>query len=234
MNYIATNSFWVFELRIVNSQSDVSANLNNRSDNDQTDRQMQTEEIIGTTVTNIYSLVKMEVGGLDTGECFVELDNKTIVDIPFGFSDEIWVKELDKNALSLFADLSDYHVNKDGKTVGEIAANYQRKKRTIFNRLRKVFFGHDIAIKDYQPYKVEYREDKLKNLKDRKIVDFLWYADDSEKGLILLDNGYIITETTIAPHGTGLAGLNVYQSINDLTNAKGNDYSKLTDKKGSH
>lgn len=198
---------------------------------------MQIEEIIGTTVTNIYSLVKMEVGGLDTGECFVELDNKTIVDIPFGFSDDIWIKELDKNALSLFADLSDYpvyHVNKDGKTVGEIAANYQRQKRTIFNRLRKALLGHDIAIKDYQPYKVEYRENKLKNLKARKIVDFLWYADDSEKGLILLDNGYIITETTIAPHGTGLAGLNLYESINDLINAKGNDYSKLTDKKGSH
>lgn len=198
---------------------------------------MKTEEIIGTTVTNIYSLVKMEVGGLDTGECFVELDNKTIVDIPFGFSEDICIKALDKQALSLFADLSDYpvyHVNKDGKTVGEIAANYQRQKRTIFNRLRKALFGHDIAIKDYQPYKVEYRENKLKNLKDRKIVDFLWYADAIEKGFILLDNGYIITETTIAPHGTGLAGLNLYESINDLTNAKGNDYSKLTNNKGSH
>jgi hypothetical protein len=198
---------------------------------------MKTEEIIGTTVTNIYSLVKMEVGGLDTGECFVELDNKTIVDIPFGFSEDICIKALDKKALSLFADLSDYpvyHVNRDGKTVGEIAANYQRQKRTIFNRLRKALFGHDIVIKDYQPFKVEYRENKLKNLKDRKIVDFLWYADDSEKGFILLDNGYIITETTIAPHGTGLAGLNLYESINDLTNAKGNDYSKLTDNKGSH
>jgi hypothetical protein len=151
---------------------------------------MQLEEIIGKTVTNIYALVKMEVGGLDTCECFVELDNKTIIDIPFGFSDNIWVKKLDSNALNLFADLS-----------------------------------------DYQAYEVEYRENKLKNLKDRKIIDFLWYADDSEKGLILLDNGYIITETTIAPHGTGLAGLNFYENINDLILSKGNDYSKLTDKK---
>jgi hypothetical protein len=46
---------------------------------------MQTEEIIGKTVTNIYTLVKMEVGGVDIAECFVELDNKTIIDIPFGF-----------------------------------------------------------------------------------------------------------------------------------------------------
>ena len=48
-------------------------------------QKMQTEEIIGKTVTNIYTLVKMEVGGLDTAECFVELDNKTIIDIPSGF-----------------------------------------------------------------------------------------------------------------------------------------------------
>ncbi len=48
-------------------------------------QKMQTEEIIGKTVTNIYTLVKMEVGGVDIAECFVELDNKTIIDIPFGF-----------------------------------------------------------------------------------------------------------------------------------------------------
>jgi hypothetical protein len=177
----------------------------------------------------------MEVGGLDTGECFIELDNEIIIDIPFGFSDDIWIKDLDEDAVRLFADLSDYpvyHVNKDNKTVGEIADNYQRQRRTIFNRLRKVLFGHDIAIKDYQPFKVDYRENKLKHIKDRKIIDFLWYDDDSEKGFILLDNGYLITETNFAPHGTGLAGLNLYENLNDLTNTKGNEYFKLTDKKG--
>jgi len=196
---------------------------------------MQTEEIIGTTVTNIYSKVNMEVGGLDTAECFVELDNNTIIDIPFGFSEHIWIKDLVKDAISLFSDLSNYpvyHVNKDNKTIGEIADNYQRQKQTIFSRLRKVLFGHDIAIKDYHPYKVDFIENKLKNIKDRKIVDFIWYVDDSEKGLILLDNGYLITETIVANHGTGLAGLNLFESINDLTNAKGKEYSRFTDKQG--
>lgn len=196
---------------------------------------MRTEELINKTITNIYSLVKMEVGGLDTGDLFLELDNEIIIDIPFGFGDDIWIKDLDKDAVSLFDDLSDYpvyHVNKDNKTIGEIAQNYQRQRRTIFNRLSKVLFGHDVPIKDYQLYKVEYRENKLKNIKDRKIIDFLWYEDNSEKGFILLDNGYLITETKIAPHGTGLAGLNLYENLNDLTNAKGNDYFKLTDKKG--
>lgn len=196
---------------------------------------MRIEEIIGKTVTNIYSLVNMEVGGLDNGECLIELDNNIIIDIPFGFSDDVWIKDLDKDALSLFADLSDYkvyHVNKDNKTVGEIANNYPRQKRTILNRLHRILFGHDIAIKEYQPYKVDYTENKLKHIKDRKITDFLWYDDDSKKGFILLDNGYLVTETNVAPNGTGLAGLNFFETLNDLTNAKGNDYFKLTDQKG--
>lgn len=197
---------------------------------------MRKEEVIGKTVTNIYSLGKTEVGGLDNGECFIELDNQFIIDIPFGFSDDILIKDLDKGAISLFADLLDYpvyHVNKDDKTVGGIADNYQRKRQTIFNSLRKVLFGHDIAIKEYQPYKVDYREKKLKHIKDRIITDFLWYADNSKKGFFLLDNGCLITETNVAPHGTGLAGLNFYENLSDLTNSQGDDYFRLTDRKGT-
>jgi len=198
---------------------------------------MQTEEIIGKTVTNIYSLVTMEVGGLDRAECFIELDNKYIIDIPYAHSDDIWLKELNKDAVSLFADLRDYPiylVNKDNKTVAEIAENYQRQRRNIFNILRKYLFGQDIVIKDYQAYKVEYRENKLKQIKDRKIVDFIWYDEDNDKGLFLLDNGYLITETTVAPQGTGLAGLNYFESLENLTESRGDKYLKLTDeKKGS-
>ena len=199
---------------------------------------MQTEEIIGKTVTNIYSLVTMEVGGLDRAECFIELDNKYFIDIPYAHSDDIWLKELNKDAVSLFADLRDYPiylVNKDNKTVAEIAENYQRQRRNIFNILRKYLFGQDIVIKDYQAYKVEYRENKLKQIKDRKIVDFIWYDEDNDKGLFLLDNGYLVTETTVAPQGTGLAGLNYFESLENLTERRGNEYLKLTDeKKGSH
>lgn len=199
---------------------------------------MRIEEIIDKTVTNIYSLVTLEVGGLDTGECFIELDNKYLIDIPFGYSDEIWLKELHKDAVSLFTDLSDYpfyFINKDNKTVGEIVKKYKQKRRNIFNKLGKFLFGQDILIKEYQPYKVEYRENPLKHIKERKIVDFIWYTDDNDKGLFLLDNGYLISETIVAPHGTGLAGLNYYESIKDLKGSRGDKYLKLTDeKKGSH
>jgi len=197
---------------------------------------MLIEEIIDKAVTNIYSLVKLESGGLDTCECFIELDNKTIIDIPFGDNDDIWIKELPKEAVSLFADLSDYpfyHVNKDKKTIGEIAIKYQKRKLNIFNRLINTVFGYDIKVKEYKPYRVEYKENKLKNIKGRKIIDFIWYPDDIDKGFFLLDNGFLITDTTVAPNGTGFVGLNYYESIEFVTNRKGKDYLKITNgKKG--
>lgn len=199
---------------------------------------MRTEEIIGKTLTNIYSWVLMEVGGLDTGECFIELDDKYIIDIPFGQSDEIWVKELNNEAESLFADLSDlpvYPVSKHNSTAEVTGESYRERKRNIFNKLRGLLSGQSILIKNSEPYKVDFRENKLKHIKNKKVVDFIWYADDGNKGLLLLDNGYLITETTVAPHGTGLAGLNYFESLESLAERRGSGYLKLSDKKnGSH
>jgi hypothetical protein len=197
---------------------------------------MRIEELIGKTVTNIYSIIEYESYGLDKGECFIELDNKTIIDIPFGESEDIWIKDLDLKAKSIFNDLSDYpfyYVNKDKKSIKEIADNYQKQKHSLLGKL-KSFFGQEVIIKEYQPHRVEYRENKLKYIQNRLIVDVLWYADEIEKAFIELDNGYIITETTVANNGTGLAGLNYYQTINDLTKRNGINILRLTDKtKGS-
>lgn len=141
---------------------------------------MRTEEIIGKKITNIYSLVTMELGGLDTGECFLELDHQFIIDIPFGFDGDICLKALNKNAISLF----------NG-----------------------------------------YRKNKLNNLKDRTITDIIWYAEEMEmdKVLLLLDNGCVITETTIAPHGTGFAGLNYFENLEAVSERRGTGYLKFTD-----
>ena len=112
---------------------------------------MLIEELIGKTITNIYSIVEYESYGLDKGECFIELDNKIIIDIPFGESDDIWIKDLNPKAKSIFNDLSDYpfyHINKDKKSIKEIADNYQKQKLSIIGRL-KSFFGQEIIIKEY-------------------------------------------------------------------------------------
>ncbi len=197
---------------------------------------MQPEELPGKTITNIYSIVNMEVGGLDTAECFIELDGKLFIDIPYDAEQEVFVKELNNKAISLFSDLSDipvYHVNKEHKTIGEIAGDYQKQKASVFNRLRNYLFGSNPDIKAYKPYKTEYRENKLKYIKDRKIADFIYYNEMGEKGYLLLDNGYLITETNTAPHGTGLAGLNYFESLSELIRLKGNGFIKLSDKEAS-
>ncbi len=197
---------------------------------------MLIQELIGKTITNIYSKVEYENYGLDKGECFIELDNEIIIDIPYGESEDVWLKDLDNNAESLFKDLSDYpiyHVNKAQKSIGEIAKNNQKRKTSIWGRLKQ-FFGQDIEIKENKQYKVEYRENKLKYLQNRIIVDFLW-TDNFEKGLLELDNGYFITETTVANNGTGLAGLNYFENIEILRMRKGHELFRLNEMaKGSN
>ena len=195
---------------------------------------MLTNELIGKTITNIYQIVEFEHYGLDKGECFVELDNKIIIDIPFGESEEVWIKDLNKKAVSLFNDLNDYpvyHVNPEGKTIKEIADKYQKERRTIYNRIKKIIFGLDVSIKEYKPYKVEYRENKLKYIRNKTIIDFIWFPDEVEKGYLLLDNGYLISETTVANNGTGLAGLNYYKTIEEIAERYNSKFVRLTDSK---
>jgi hypothetical protein len=197
---------------------------------------MQIEDIIGKTITNMYSLLSMDVEGMDTYECFIELDSNDIINIPYGLSEDVWQKELNQDAESLFADLSDtpsYHIIYDNIDKPD---NAQRRKMCgIFYWLRKMIFGHNV-VKDNKKFtvEIEYLENKLKHIKDRKIVDLIWYASDwyepCEACYLLLDNGYLITETTAAPHGTGIAGLHLFESLRDLTDIRGNDYFKLTDK----
>lgn len=203
------------------------------SGNLETSRQMLLKDTIGKTITNIFCLVDLEVGGLDNGECFIELDNKTIIGIPFDPTDDDLTKSLDKKANSIFADLSDipvHHINKERKTVGEVVASHKKRQASIFYKIQSALFGESDIPKEYKPYKVEYRENKLKYLKDRKIIDFIWYPDDTDKGFFLLDNNYLISETSTAPHGTGLAGLNYFESLSSLIDKRGVDYLKLTDK----
>lgn len=194
---------------------------------------MTINELFGKKITNLFIRFGKEQEWLDTADCFIELDNSLLIGFPHEFSGEVWVREADPAATTVFGDLSDYpvyHVNKEGKSIGEIAESYQKKKRNVFNRIRKALFGYDVVIKEYQPYKVEYEENKLKYVQNARIIDFLWYDDDTEKGLFLLDNGYIITETTMAPSGTGHAGLNLYESLDDLANCRGEDFHRLSEK----
>lgn len=192
---------------------------------------MRLEELLGKTVSNLYTLVKTEVGGLDSATCFVELNDNTVIEIPYGISSTLDVVDLDKNAVSLFRDLSAvpiYHVNKAKLSIGEIVAQNDQKNLSLIQRIKKKIFGYNTLKSIYKPYKIVYQKNKLKQLKGKKIKDLIWYPDDSEKGIILLENGCLFSETLVAPHGTGLAGINFYEHINELIQRKGGNFKRLS------
>ena len=194
---------------------------------------MKPQEIIGLIITDIFVWSKMEVGGLDEAEVSIQLDNGKLIGIPWDFESENIEKELRKNSESLFSDLSDipeYHINPEGKSIQEVLDAKKTRESSFFGRIKKaVGLGEGIP-KEYRVYKTEYRENKLKHLKNQKIVDFLMFEDSDSVGFIELKNGFIITETIMSPHGTGMAGLNYYQSLESFEDSCGTDYKRIKNK----
>lgn len=202
---------------------------------------MLLKELIGKTITNIFEILNYEAGGLDKGECFIELDNTLIIDIPYSFDSfdsEVWIKKLDENAVTIFKDLDKlypvYHVNKEGKSIREIIEKYADKKPTFFEKAKQFILGQKPVaqtkhIAEYEPYKVEYVENKFKYIKDRIIKDLITFGDDDEKYFFELDNGYFITETQFSPNGTGRIGINLYENLIDITSWKGSEFKRMTD-----
>ena len=194
---------------------------------------MNTQEILGRTISNIFVWSKMEVGGLDEVEVSIQLDNGKVIGIPWNFESERIEKELRKDSESLFSDLSDipeYHINLEGKSIQEVLDAKKKRESSFFGRIKKVF-GLDEGIpKEYRVYKTEYRETKLKHLKNQKIKDFLMFDDSDSVGFIELENGFIITETRMSPHGTGMAGLNYYESLESFEESCGTDYKRIKNK----
>ena len=191
---------------------------------------MKTQEIIGRIITDIFVWSKMEVGGLDEAEVSIQLDNGKLIGIPWDFESENIEKELRTDSESLFSDLSDipvHSVNPEGKTIQEVLDAKNKRESSFLGRLKKaVGLGEGIPI-EYKVYKTEYRENKLKFLKNQGIIDFLMFEDSDSVGFIELENGYIITETIMSPHGTGMAGLNYYESLQDFEESCGDEYKRM-------
>ena len=194
---------------------------------------MNTQEIIGRTISDIFVWSKMEVGGLDEAEVSIQLDNGKVIGIPWDFESERIEKELRKDSESLFSDLSDipeYHINPEGKSIQEVLDTKKKIESSFFGRIKKaVGLGEGIP-KEYRVYKTEYRENKLKHLKNQKIKDFLMFDDSDSVGFIELENGFIITETIMSPHGTGMAGLNYFESLESFEESCGTDYKRIRNK----
>lgn len=194
---------------------------------------MNTKEIIGRAITDILVWSKIDVGGLDEAEVFIKLDNGKFIGIPWDFESENIEKELKINSESVFADLNDiveYSINPERKTIGEILEAKRKRDSSVLGRIKKMFGITEGIPKEYKIYKTERRENKLKYLKNQKIKDFLMFDDSDSVGYLELENGYIITEKVMAPHGTGMAGLNYFESLNSFEDSCGTDYKRLKNK----
>ena len=201
---------------------------------------MRLEELIGKTITNIFQVLEYESYGLDKGECFVELDNNIIIDIPYSFDGEVRTKDLDEKAISIFNDLSDdpiYHVNREGRSIKEIADKYVVTKLTLLQKMKYYFLFGKIPsvqrkpIKEYESYKIEWKKNKLKYIKGSVIKDLIIFGEDDEKAFLELDNGYFISETNFSMNGTGRIGINLYEKLSDITTRKGNNFKRISDQK---
>jgi hypothetical protein len=62
----------------------------------------------------------------------------------------------------------------------------------------------------------------------RIITDFLWFEDDDYGGYFLLNDGSLIHENRMSPHGTGQAGLHHLASVEALRRDDGVTYKQLT------
>ena len=193
---------------------------------------MNAKELIGRRIEDILVWRRLEVGGLDLAKVYLKLDGGTIIRIPWDFQEERIERLPKEQTQSLFSDMKDHpihYVNPRGKSINEIVENQKRRNTSLFGKVRKLLGFHEVIPKDYKPYKTEYRENKLKQIKNQGIVNFLMFEDDSA-GFLELENGYIITETTMAPHGTGAVGLNYYTSLKHFEESHGTDYKRLVDK----
>ena len=194
---------------------------------------MNTREIIGRTISDIFVWSKMEVGGLDEAEVSVLLDNGKIIGIPWDFESEGIEKELRKDSESLFSDLSDipeYYINSERKSIQEVLDAKKKRESSFFGRIKKAVGLNEGIPKEYRVYKIVNRENKLKHIKNQKIVDFLMFEDYDSVGFIELENGFIITETIMSPHGTGMAGLNYFESLESFEESCGTDYKRIKNK----
>jgi hypothetical protein len=195
---------------------------------------MHTHELIGRTITDIFVWYSTEVGGLDEAEVFIKLDNDAITGIPWEFDSSNLKKPLREGAESVFANLSKIpiiYVNPGGISIEEIITAKKKRDATITGRIKQIFGLNDNMPAEYKPYKTEFVENPLKHVKMQKIVDFLTIDDAYSAGYLELENGFIITETTFSPHGTGMAGLNYYKNLTDFEECCGTNYHRLKNNK---
>jgi len=62
---------------------------------------------------------------------------------------------------------------------------------------------------------------------NQRITNFIQINNSLDRGFLELENGMMITEVAVAPHGTGLAGLRFFETRSDFELVVGVDYNCL-------
>lgn len=88
------------------------------------------------------------------------------------------------------------------------------------------------AVSYYQRTWRQKKVDASDDLRGKQITDIIIYQDDTDRALLELNNGKIITEVNVAPVGIAV-GLYVYSSIKDVEKKFGQDYRRLSRRKES-
>lgn len=74
---------------------------------------MKLLELVGEKIKDIFIAYKYESGGLDQADCFLVLHSDLVIGIPFSADEEVWIRELDRYAESIFG-----KVRKKDKDIG--------------------------------------------------------------------------------------------------------------------
>jgi hypothetical protein len=193
---------------------------------------MASNDLIGKMVTDIRIRLQPEAYGLDYAEVILELDHVLLTIVPYGLDSDIGVSQLQEGFESIFSEPK-YHtvwkVNPHRKSIQTIVDENKIRNDFFWGKLRRLLGIRPGIPKDYRPYGVEYRENRLHNLKNQTITDLLAYEDSTDKCFIELENGMFFTEVTTAPHGTGYAGLHWFENLQSLEERHGTDYRRLSE-----
>jgi hypothetical protein len=192
---------------------------------------MKLKELIGRKIKDILVWSQMNVGGLDQAKVFIRLDNDKIVCIPWDVDSENLECIPKKGSTSLFRDLRDnicYSVISKRKSKAVLEAQ-KKQELSWIGRLKKTMGFQRSLLNEYEETsQIEVIENKVKYLKDQIITDFLMLKNDSweQGGFLELENGYILTETETAPHGTGMAGFHFYENLQQFEERHRNPYQR--------
>ena len=173
---------------------------------------MHTKELIEQKIMDIFVWSKMEPGGLDEAEVSIQLGDDSTVGIPWDFDCKDLKQPLKKGAESLFTGeritYSKQLRPQDPKTV----STKKTLLHSMVGQLKRMLFPGSIHSL----------------LKGQEIVDILLFHNADLPGCLELQNGCIITETFVSPHGTGRAGLNLYQNLSEFEETHGTGYKRAT------